>query len=75
MNPLVDSYSAFIENDRYTQTGLAGYDPSSLNDAIDRVVASLDPSVELLSFGEPLHGREEVLIFDKPAKTHLYRDR
>ncbi|AET65109.1 hypothetical protein [Methanothrix harundinacea] len=28
-------------------------DPSSLNDAIDRIVASLDPSVELLGFGEP----------------------
>ena len=25
MDPLVDSYSAFIENDRYTETGLAGY--------------------------------------------------
>lgn len=25
MNPLVDSYSAFIENDRNTETGLAGY--------------------------------------------------
>ena len=50
-------------------------DPSSLNGAIDRVVSSLDPSVELLGFGEAFHGGEEVLIVAEPAKPHRPRGR
>ncbi|HPJ31065.1 MAG TPA: erythromycin esterase family protein [Methanothrix sp.] len=36
--------------------------PETLNVAIDRLIASLDPSVELLGFGEALHGGEEILL-------------
>lgn len=35
----------------------------SLNAAIDQVIASLDNSVELLGFGEALHGGEDILLF------------
>ena len=34
----------------------------SLNAAIDKLVASLSPAVELLGFGEALHGGEEILV-------------
>ncbi len=30
--------------------------------AVDKVIASLDDSVELLGFGEALHGDEDILI-------------
>lgn len=33
------------------------------NAAIDKLIASLDDSVELLGFGEPLHGGEDFLMF------------
>jgi erythromycin esterase-like protein len=36
--------------------------PESLNAAVDKLVASLDPRVELLGFGEALHGGEEILM-------------
>jgi erythromycin esterase-like protein len=35
----------------------------NLNAAVDKVIASLDDSVELLGFGEALHGGEDILIF------------
>lgn len=35
----------------------------SFNAAIDQVIASLDNSVELLGFGEALHGGEDILLF------------
>ena len=35
----------------------------SLNAAVDKVVSSLDGSVELLGFGEALHGGEDILLF------------
>jgi len=35
----------------------------SFNAAIDLVIASLDNSVELLGFGEALHGGEDILLF------------
>jgi erythromycin esterase-like protein len=49
----------------------------SLNGAIDRVIASLDDSVELLGFGEALHGGEEILmlrnrLFQRLAEMHGY---
>ena len=49
----------------------------SLNAAIDRVVASLGDSVELLGFGEALHGGEEILmlrnrLFQRLAEAHGY---
>jgi erythromycin esterase-like protein len=34
----------------------------AFNASVDKVIASLDPSVELLGFGEALHGGEEILI-------------
>ncbi|MCR3884865.1 MAG: hypothetical protein NUK54_10900 [Methanothrix sp.] len=51
--------------------------PETLNKAIDKLIASLDPSVELLGFGETLHGGEEILllrnrIFQRLAEEHGY---
>jgi len=51
--------------------------PETLNKAIDKLIASLDPSVELLGFGEALHGGEEILhlrnrIFQRLAEEHGY---
>ncbi|HOO53582.1 MAG TPA: erythromycin esterase family protein [Methanothrix sp.] len=48
-----------------------------LSKAIDRVIASLSDSVELLGFGEALHGGEEVLllrnrIFQRLVEVHGY---
>lgn len=48
-----------------------------LNGSIDRIVASLDPSVVLLGFGEALHGGEEILIlrnriFQRLVERHGY---
>ncbi len=48
-----------------------------LSKAIDRVIASLGYSVELLGFGEALHGGEEVLllrnrIFQRLVEVHGY---
>ncbi|MBP1766755.1 MAG: hypothetical protein H6P98_870 [Candidatus Aminicenantes bacterium] len=37
--------------------------PERFNAAIDKAVASLDGSVELLGFGEALHGGEDILLF------------
>jgi erythromycin esterase len=34
----------------------------TFNAAVDKVIAALDDSVELLGFGEPLHGGEAILI-------------
>jgi erythromycin esterase len=47
------------------------------NGSIDRVIASLDNSVELLGFGEALHGGEDILIlrnwlFQRLVETHGY---
>ena len=49
----------------------------TLNTSIDKVIASLDSSVELLGFGEALHGGEDILIlrnrlFQCLAETHGY---
>jgi erythromycin esterase len=46
--------------------------------AIDKVIASLDDSVELLGFGEALHGGEEILmlrnrLFQRLVEKHGYR--
>ncbi len=43
--------------------------PESFNAAIDKVVASLDGSVELLGFGEALHGGGDLLLF----RNRLFR--
>jgi len=37
--------------------------PERFNAAVDKAVASLDGSVELLGFGEALHGGEDILLF------------
>jgi erythromycin esterase len=47
------------------------------NTAIDRVIDSLDDSVELLGFGEALHGGEDILIlrnrlFQRLVEAHGY---
>lgn len=49
----------------------------SINAAIDKVVASLGDPVELLGFGETLHGGEEILIlrnrlFQRLVEAHGY---
>lgn len=48
-----------------------------LNGSIDEVIASLDPSVELIGFGEALHGGEDILIlrneiFQRLVEAHGY---
>jgi erythromycin esterase len=46
------------------------FDPASdasTDAAIDRLVASLDSAVELLGFGESLHGDEGILLFRNAA--------
>ena len=45
--------------------------------AVDQVVASLGGSVELLGFGEALHGGEEILVlrnrlFERLVEAHGY---
>ncbi len=53
-------------------------DSSEIFDAsIDKVIVSLDDSVELLGFGEALHGGEDILVlrnrlFQRLVKTHGY---
>ena len=47
------------------------------NDAVDKMIASLGDSVELLGFGEALHGGEDVLIlrnrlFQRLVEAHGY---
>ncbi|HZM25451.1 MAG TPA: hypothetical protein VFC02_27120, partial [Anaerolineales bacterium] len=49
--------------------------PDALNAAIDRVIDSLSDSVELLGFGEALHGAEEILelrnrLFKRLVEAH-----
>jgi erythromycin esterase len=49
----------------------------TLSASIDGVALSLDPSVELLGFGEALHGGEEILVlrnrlFQRLAEVHGY---
>src|SRR5687768_16336385 len=51
--------------------------PSSFNAAVDKLVASLGDSVELLGLGEAVHGSEETLIlrnklFQRLVETHGY---
>ncbi len=49
----------------------------TFNASIDKVIASLDDSVELLGFGEALHGGEDILIlrnrlFQRLVEAHGY---
>src|SRR2546423_3764423 len=51
--------------------------PETLNAAIDRVAAAFGDSLELLGFGEALHGGEEILIlrnriFQRLVVAHGY---
>ena len=51
--------------------------PTSIDAAVDRIVGLLGPSVELLGFGEALHGSEEILcirnrLFQRLAEAHGY---
>ncbi len=51
--------------------------PDVLNAAVDKMIASLDDSVELLGFGEVLHGGEDILIlrnrlFQRLVAAHGY---
>lgn len=50
----------------------------TLDTSIDRVIASLEGSVELLGFGEALHGGEDILmlrnrLFQRLVEKHGYR--
>jgi erythromycin esterase len=52
--------------------------PPSLSAAIDRVIATLDDPVEVLGFGEALHGGEDILLlrnrlFQRLVEAHGYR--
>ncbi len=44
---------------------------STFNTAVDRVIASLSDSVELLGFGEALHGGKDILILRNRLFQHL----
>lgn len=51
--------------------------PKIFKDAVDKVMASLDDSVELLGFGEALHGGEDILrlrnrLFQRLVEAHGY---
>jgi erythromycin esterase len=51
--------------------------PETFNAVVDRVIASLGDAVELLGFGEALHGGEDILIlrdrlFQRLVETHGY---
>src|SRR6266545_1528868 len=51
--------------------------PEGLNATIDKVIGSLSDSVELLGFGEALHGGEDILIlrnrlFQRLVEAHGY---
>jgi erythromycin esterase-like protein len=51
--------------------------PGSLNAAVDRMVSLLDPAVQVLGLGEPMHGVEDFLllrnrIFQRLAQAHGY---
>lgn len=45
--------------------------PESFVTSVDRVIASLGDSVELLGFGEALHGSEDILILRNRLFRHL----
>ena len=52
--------------------------PGSFNAAVDRVIASLGDAVELLGFGEALHGGRDILalrnrLFQRLVEAHGYR--
>lgn len=52
--------------------------PTAFNAAVDTMIASLDDSVELLGFGEALHGGDELLVlrnqlFQRLVEAHGYR--
>jgi len=52
--------------------------PETFNAAVDRVVARLGDTVELLGFGEALHGGEDILrlrnrLFQRLVEAHGYR--
>src|SRR5438874_8384823 len=52
-------------------------EPESVDAAVDRIMASLGESVELLGFGEALHGGEEILVlrnrlFERLVEAHGY---
>src|SRR5438046_9176187 len=51
--------------------------PRTFNAAVDKMIASLGDSVELLGFGEALHGGEDILIlrnrlFERLVAAHGY---
>ena len=51
--------------------------PTTFNAAVDKVIASLGDAVELLGFGEALHGGEDILIlrnrlFQRLVEAHGY---
>src|SRR5262245_56455290 len=51
--------------------------PDSLNAAVDRMIGLLDPAVQVLGLGEPMHGVDDFLllrnrIFQRLAQSHGY---
>jgi erythromycin esterase len=56
----------------------SGGSPETFNAAVDKLITSQGDSVELLGFGEALHGSEEILklrnrLFQRLVETHGYR--
>ena len=52
-----------------------GLDASMLDPVVDRIIAALDDSIELLGLGEALHGGEDILVlrnrmFERLVATH-----
>jgi erythromycin esterase-like protein len=45
--------------------------PTNLNAAVDKMIAALGDSVELLGFGEALHGGEEIVLLRNRLFEHL----
>jgi erythromycin esterase-like protein len=68
-------YSTLDEWIKQEATAFSLDSPTSLNAAVDRLMALLDPSLRLLGLGEALHGGEEILrlrnrLFQRLVEEH-----
>jgi erythromycin esterase len=72
--PVYTSIEAWIKSDAIP---FSIGSPTSIDSAVDRIVGVLGPSVQLLGFGEALHGSEEILLvrnrlFQRLVAAHGY---
>ncbi len=70
-------YATFDDWIRHEAIPFSVDSPGAFNAAIDKVIASLGDSVELLGFGEALHGGKDILIlrnrlFQRLVEAHGY---